>query len=129
VILLDTDVAAEVLRGNSHATAWFSSLPRGEIIVLSGFVALESIWGTKDEPDQTRTEKWMNSCRIIWLSARQCEQADHILRSVHPKNAIGPLDAMIAQTALVLNLPLHTFNQKHFNVVPGLRTIHPFARQ
>lgn len=128
MILLDTDVAVEILRGNPNATAWFSSLPRNEIIVLPGFVAMELIFGTKDERDQRRTETWMRTFRIVWLSGRQCEQADRLLRSAHLKNAIGVLDAMIAQTALVLKLPLHTFNLKHFNVVPNLKTVQPFLR-
>jgi predicted nucleic acid-binding protein len=35
---------------------------------------------------------------------------------------------LIAQTALMANLPLHTFNDKHFKAVPNLRTIQPYSR-
>jgi predicted nucleic acid-binding protein len=41
-------------------------------------------------------------------------------------NAIGILDAMIGQVAIAVSLPLHTFNQKHFKVIPNLITARPY---
>ncbi|MGL4649831.1 MAG: VapC toxin family PIN domain ribonuclease, partial [Caldilineaceae bacterium] len=40
----------------------------------------------------------------------------------------GIIDAFIAQTALDLNLPLHTFNVKHFRDIPGLTILQPYER-
>lgn len=51
-----------------------------------------------------------------------------MFRQVHLANAIGILDMLIAHTAIDMNLPLHTFNLKHYAAVPGLQTIQPYAR-
>ncbi len=37
-------------------------------------------------------------------------------------------DIMIGETALALNLPLHTFNQKHYAAIPNLKTIQPYTK-
>ena len=41
---------------------------------------------------------------------------------------LGLLDAFIGQMAVTLNLPLHTFNQKHYVVIPRLKTIQPYDK-
>jgi predicted nucleic acid-binding protein len=37
-------------------------------------------------------------------------------------------DALIAQTAISLDTPLHTFNVKHFAGIPQLRIVQPYQR-
>jgi len=41
---------------------------------------------------------------------------------------LGLLDALIGQTAVALNLPLCTFNRKHYSVIPNLTTFLPYNR-
>jgi hypothetical protein len=36
---------------------------------------------------------------------------------------------LIAQTAIELGVPLYTFNQKHYQVVPYLQTRQPYQKQ
>ncbi|MCS6846631.1 MAG: hypothetical protein RMN52_02825 [Anaerolineae bacterium] len=38
------------------------------------------------------------------------------------------IDALIAQTAIALDMPLATFNQKHYAAVPQLKTFQPYRR-
>ncbi len=42
---------------------------------------------------------------------------------------IGMLDALIAETAVGLDAPLATFNDKHYRVVVGLRLLQPYSRR
>jgi len=37
-------------------------------------------------------------------------------------------DVLIGQTAVTLDTPLYTFNQKHYQFVPGLQTVQPYER-
>jgi len=41
---------------------------------------------------------------------------------------LGLIDALIGQKSISLGLPLHTFNVKHYAVIPGLITIQPYKR-
>ena len=128
MIVLDSDVTIDILRGLTPAVGWFDQLPDDQILINPGYVALELIWGTKDTKDQRTTENWLADCKIVWLEPEVYEQAYRLLVSLHLKNAIGVFDVLIAQVAISLDVPLHTFNQKHYNAVPGLRTVRPYVR-
>ena len=128
MLLLDSDVAIDVLRGVPPAVAWFNNLSRDERIILPGYVAMEVIAGTRDATDQQQTERWVSECGIVWLEPGLCASAYRALLNVHLRNAIGVLDVLVAQVALSLDLPLLTFNQKHFDVLPALKTIRPYTR-
>ena len=128
MILLDSDVAIDVLRGLPPAINWFSARPQDEVVIIPGYVAMELIWGTRDTQDQRETERWLSQFQIAWIEPTQCQQAYQTLNAVHLRNAIDTLDMLIAYVAISLDLPLYTFNQKHFDVVPGLKTIRPYTR-
>ena len=43
-------------------------------------------------------------------------------------HGLGIIDALIAECAIGLGVPLCTFNVRHFSAVPGLVTERPYAR-
>ena len=128
MIILDSDVAIDVLRGLAPAVTWFGSCPQDEVVIIPGYVAMEVIWGTRDARDQRETERWLAQFQMVWLEPELCHRAYQTLVAVHLRNAIDTLDLLVAQVAMSLDRPLCTFNQKHFDVVPGLKTIRPYRR-
>jgi hypothetical protein len=46
----------------------------------------------------------------------------------HVSQGLGLLDALIAACAVGLSAELCTFNDKHYRMVPGLVTVHPYTR-
>ena len=46
----------------------------------------------------------------------------------HLSHHLGIIDVLIAQLALSLDLPLHTFNQKHYAAIPGLELAQPYVK-
>lgn len=128
MIVLDSDVAIDVLRGIAPALDWFRGRPQDEVVVIPGYVAMEIIWGTRDAQDQRNTERWLSQFQIVCLEPNLAQAAYETLIAVHLRNAIDGIDSMVAQVAISLGEPLCTFNQKHFNIVPGLKTIRPYTR-
>lgn len=53
MILLDSDVAVDILRGQPIALQWLSGVPADEEIVLPGFVAMELIFGCENPADRS----------------------------------------------------------------------------
>lgn len=49
MILLDTDVAIDLLRGYAPAKEWFDALDEDEALSLPGFVMMELIQGCDDK--------------------------------------------------------------------------------
>ena len=128
MIVLDSDVVIDIQRGIPPAVIWFNGLPQSETVIIPGYVAMEVICGTRDDADQRKTERWLSSCRIVWLEPDLCQQAYKTLLSVHLQNAIDEFDVLIAQVAISLQQPLYTFNQKHFDAIAGLKTLRPYTR-
>jgi predicted nucleic acid-binding protein len=128
VILMDSDVGVDVLRGVPGARQWFNGLPGDEQIVIPGHVAMELMHGLKDAQEAADYDRLSSSWCVVWLDPAGCRTAMATYRTICLANKIGVVDMLIAQVALLLNQPLYTFNVKHFRAVPGLRTVQPYVR-
>ena len=62
-------------------------------------------------------------------SQADCERALADFSAYHLSANLSILDALIAETAVGLNLELATFNQKHYEAVKTLRIFQPYTRQ
>jgi tRNA(fMet)-specific endonuclease VapC len=125
MILVDTDVAIDILRGHPPALNWLQSLgstPLG----LPGLVVMELLQGCQNKGEQQRVEKFCQPYTLCWPAEAHCQRALQDFAAFHLSNNLGLLDSLIAHTAVGLNEPLATFNVKHYGIVPGLSTIQPY---
>ncbi len=125
MILLDTDVAIDILRGRPPAIAWLQSIGSTSV-GLPGLVIMELIQGCRNRGEQQKVESFCKSHSLYWQSENDCQRALHDFATFRLSHGIGLLDTMIAHVAVGLNEPLATFNIKHYSVVHGLITIQPY---
>ena len=109
MLLLDTDVMIDLLRQYPPAVAWLDSLGEEEI-VLPGFVMMELIQGCRNKREQEKLETDLAAYRIAWPAPATCDAALAVFTSHHLSHGLGIVDALIAQMAVTLHIPLHTFN-------------------
>jgi len=117
----------DLLREYPPAIAWLDSLDDDEIL-LPGFVVMELIQGCKNRTEQRRLQKGLESYNIIWPSPEVCDKALAVFSRYHLSHSLGIIDALIGQTAVSLGLPLHTFNAKHYSMIPGLKVVQPYTK-
>ena len=127
MILLDTDVMIDYLRGFKPARDWLDAA-REQKIGLPGIVAMELLQGCQNAREQSRMEKSLSAYSIFWPDPENCERAIKNFALYRLSHQLGLLDALIAATAIGQNAELATFNKKHFGVIKELRIIHPYAR-
>jgi len=127
MILLDTDVMVDLLRQYPPAVAWLDSLGEEEII-LPGFVVMELIQGCRNKAEQQRVERELGACGVAWTSAETRDEALSVFTSYHLSHGLGILDAPIGQIVVALDLPLCTFDQKHYAAIPNLKTVQPYEK-
>ena len=120
MILVDTDVMIDLLREYPPAVSWLDSLGEEEII-LPGFVVLELIQGCRNKAEQEKVEGELGTYSVAWPSSEMCNEALSVFAHYHLSHGLGILDVLIGQMAVALNLPLHTFNQKHYAAIPKLK--------
>ncbi len=127
MIILDSDVMIDILRQYSPAITWLETIGDEEII-LPGFVVMELLQGCNNRVDQGKIEKALAAFEIVWPSVETCDEALDVFARYHLSHNIGLLDALIGQTVVALGLSLHTFNRKHYAVIPSLVTTEPYDR-
>lgn len=125
MILLDTDVMVDVLRGYEPAKEW---LELAQEIGVPGLVAMELIQGCQNAKEQKLLEKALSEYQLYWPDEDHCNLALARFSSHHLSHNIGLLDALIAETAIGANAELATFNIKHYRVFRGLQSIQPYER-
>jgi len=127
MIICDTDVMIDMLRGHASSVAWFRSLGN-QLVALPGLVMMELLQGCKTKTEQQRLHKLLKDCPILWPSSAACNLAIKHFSAHYLSHNIGILDALISETAVEAGYPLHTFNQKHYQPHPLLKTIQPYSR-
>ena len=128
MLMLDSDVLIDILRQYPAALTWLRGLGDEEI-ALSGFVVMELLQGCMTKNEQIKIQKLVHAFEIVWSLPETCNRALDVFSGYHLSHGIGFLDAIIGQTAVDLNIPLATFNRKHYAVIFGLVTINPYNKE
>ena len=122
-VLLDTDVAIELLRGNPDTLARIAA--RNEPIFVSSVTAAELFFGAfnSSRPDENadRVAGFLAEfpeARLTTAAARTFGELKARLRRQSVQ--IAPLDLLIAAIALRNGCTLATGNVRHFRQIPDL---------
>ena len=126
MILLDTDIAVDIVREVRSAIEWVASV--ADVVAISGFTTLELIAGARNRLEQDKLQRTLGRFQTFWLSYSGCATAAETYLDLRLAHGIGAFDCLIAHTALELDVPLYTFNTKHFQHIRGLKTIQPYTR-
>jgi len=127
MILVDTDVMIDILRGNAAAVAWLRSVG-DEVIVIPGLVVLELLRGARDKNDLEQIRKRLAPLGTFWPDVTDYQHATEVIVKHCLSNHVGIIDALIGVSAVRLGVELLTFNDKHFKVIEGLVTRRPYTR-
>lgn len=125
MILLDTDVMVDILRGYEPAKKW---LKTAQEIGIPGLVAMELIQGCQNAREQKQLERSLSAYPLFWPDEDDCNRALAKFSSHHLGDNIGLLDSLIAETAIGVHAELATFNVKHYRVLKGLKIVQPYER-
>lgn len=127
MVLLDTDIMIDLLRQYEPAVTWFIALDNEEI-ALPGYVAMELIQGCRNKLEQAKIEAALRPCRMVWPTPDMCQAALSSFAQFRLSHNLGLLDALIGQTAVALDMPLYSFNTKHYAALPSLKVVEPYQR-
>jgi len=118
VILLDTTVLIDALRGHRPALDYLKSLE--EPPACSELTRVEVLRGVR-RPERDATEALMRSLRWVGVDEQIARRAGILGRTWHRSHALSTVDLVIAATAQELGAKLATSNTRHFPMFAGLK--------
>lgn len=128
MLVLDTDVMVDILRGHSAAVEWLAFMGE-EVLILPGLVLMELVNGCRNGDEVQRLLSLTRVFPIRWPTEDDCERALMDFVRGRMSHNLGILDALIAECTVGLGAALCTFNVKHFNAIPHLTTVQPYDKK
>lgn len=124
MFLLDTNTVIDYFRGKGKVAENLLALPPSEI-ALPAVVAYEVWVGVLGSQNAPRREvqfgRFLSVVPVVAFDAAVARRAGQLRHTLERRGAgIGPIDTLIAATALAHNATLVTHNVKEFKRVPGL---------
>ena len=106
MVLIDTDVLIECLRGSSDAKLWLGSLQENEFAITHH--------GCQNQTDLKQVQRFLASFKVVWPEASEFANGYTLLVTLRLACGLGIPDCIIASMAIARGAPLFTFNRKHF---------------
>jgi predicted nucleic acid-binding protein len=123
--LIDTSILVDVLRQKLEAES-FIRATAGIGLYTHDTVIGELLTGIRNAKELRALDGLLVPFQILHLSEADSELSLELLRCYKLSHNIGYLDCLIAATALRLNFPVATINDKHFRPIPNLQIIRPY---
>ena len=124
--LLDTDTCIDLLRGRPATVAQALRHPPNELAV-SAITRYELLYGVERCPakwrkkEGTKVSLLLDQVHVLPFTSETAAHAARIRAALESTGrSIGPMDVIIAASALENQLPLVTGNLAEFRRVPGL---------
>jgi tRNA(fMet)-specific endonuclease VapC len=127
VFVLDTNTVLDYFRGRGRVAERLLSVPPSEIALpaVSAYEVWVGVLGPQNaKRRQEQFETFLAVVEILPFEAEAALQAAELRHSLEREGqVIGPLDTLIAATALSHGGVLVTRNLREFSRVPGLKTV------
>jgi len=122
LIVADSDVLIDALRGREPAVARIANELEGSALGTTTITVFELLSGAKTSASRKKIQKLLAAMRILEVDEHAAEAAARVRRELEAKGiSIGMADYLIAGICLVHSGTLLTRNLKHFKRVPGLK--------
>jgi predicted nucleic acid-binding protein len=128
--IVDTDVLIDVGRDIEEAIASLEQIEQQSSPTISVITQMELLIGCRSKAELRKLERFLQRFHIVKMNEPISDSAVELLRRYRLSHGLLIADALIAATALSMNIPLVTKNQRDYRFIAGLRMLtypHPFA--
>lgn len=121
MILVDSDVLIEHLRGNASARDWLVNARRSSGPLAISVVSLTEVAGGMRLSEHRDVVRLLGSMQRFEVSEQVAWRAATLMNEYRKSHSrIGLGDYLIAATAITEGLELASLNTRHFPMIPGL---------
>jgi predicted nucleic acid-binding protein len=120
MVLCDTNILIHFFNDDERTVSEMDKIGRPNL-ALPSVVVMELYRGMGNKTELVQMRKRLGFYDVIHLNEAISAQAVYLLEQFKLSQNLQIPDALIGATALVLNVPLFTYNVKDFGFMPGLR--------
>jgi predicted nucleic acid-binding protein len=121
VVLLDTNILIEILKGNQKTIEKVQSLDVK--LCISSITVMELYYGAMNKAELTKLEKFASLFTIIELNESISKKATQLVKNYAKSHTLDIPDSLIASTSLHINSKLFTYNTKDFKYIEGIKLL------
>lgn len=122
-LLLDTDILIDTSRGVTEAVEFLQRGVARSAVGISTVTQLELLIGCRNRTEQQKVERFLRRFEVVRLNELVADRAVDLIRQYRLSHGLLLADALIASTALSLNIPLATKNQRDYRFITGLQLL------
>lgn len=123
LVLIDTDILVDAGRKSAEAISFLDQLEKSSTLVISAITQMELLVGCQNKVELKALEHFLSHFNIIFLNQEITEIAIDLIRRYRLSHGLLIPDALIAATALTLDNPLATKNQKDYRFIESLKLL------
>ncbi len=118
ILLVDTDVIIDYLRGRAEAVSYLEGLANP--LLISTITVAELYSGVREGAERVALENFVATFTLVAFDAGIAAQGGLHRRDYGKSQGVGLADALIAATAELRGATLVTLNQKHFPMLASV---------
>ena len=111
MVLLDSDILIDYLRGLSAARNYFKSVDAAAISVVS---VTELVSGARNDEEEAAMNELFSTMHMVGIDETIAREAGRLRRQFLRSHNVETADALIAATSILHRLQLVTLNRRHY---------------
>lgn len=122
-VIIDTDILIDFTKGETDSLNTLNRLNKDYELLISVMTKFEILVGARNKNEFKDLERFISTYHLVDFTSSITSEATNLLRKYRLSHGLLVADSLIASTALVLNCPMITKNQKDFKFISGLELI------
>ena len=124
-VLVDSDILIDAGRSEQDAITFLARVSQTDTVFVSTITQMELMIGARNKNELRIVENFLGRFVIVKLNPTIADLAVDLIRQYRLSHGLLLPDALIAATALSINEPLATKNQRDYRFIAGL-TLEPY---
>jgi len=121
MIVLDTNVLIEILKGNNETIKKVEAFT--DTLCISSITVMELYYGALNKVELNKLEKFVSLFNIIHLNENISKSSTKLIKSYAKSHSLDIPDSLIASTVLESDAVLLTYNLKDFKYIEGMKLL------
>lgn len=123
LVVVDTDILIDAARQVGEAIDCLDRMEKQSALAISAITQMELFAGCRNKSELHNTERFLQRFQALKLNEQISDTAIDLLRQYRLSHGLMIPDALIAATAIALNQPFISKNQRDYQFISGLQLL------